>query len=176
MSYPILASNTVFRGKAFDVRQDTVELPNRRSARLDIVVHRASVTLLPLDEQGRVLFVRQYRHAAGEGLLELPAGVMEEGETPEECARREIREETGMAAGSLRKLGEFFLAPGYSTEAMHVYLATELHPDPLQADADEFLDVEAIPFKQGWVLAQTGGIRDAKTLAAFLLAQPHLAS
>jgi ADP-ribose pyrophosphatase len=175
MGYQILESKQVYQGKAFDVRQDTVELPNGRSARLDIVDHRAAVTLLPLDENGKVLFVRQYRHAAGENLLELPAGVMEEGETPETCARREIREETGQAAGALLKLGEFFLAPGYSTEAMHVFLATELRPDPLQADADEFLNVEAIPFEQGLFLAQTGGIRDAKTLATLFLAQPHLA-
>jgi ADP-ribose pyrophosphatase len=170
MGYPILESATVFQGKAFDVRQDTVELPDGRPTRLDIVDHRAAVTLIPLDETGRVLFVRQYRHAAAEMLLELPAGVMEEGETPEACARREIREETGFAAGDLRKLGEFFLAPGYSTELMHVYLATGLRPGPLQADADEFLDVEAIPTEQAISLAQTGGIRDAKTLGALFLA------
>ncbi len=175
MGYTIQQSHTVFHGKAFDVRQDTVELPDGRSARLDIVAHHSAVTLLPLDEKGQILFVRQYRHAAGETLLELPAGVMEENEAPEESARREVREETGMAAGDLRKLGEFFLAPGYSTELMHLYLAANLRPDPLQADADEFLSVERIPVEQAYILAQTGGIRDAKTLAALFLARSTLA-
>ncbi len=174
MNYPVRESKTVFRGKAFDVRQDTIDLPDGRSARLDIVAHRGAVTLLPINEKGEILFVRQYRHAAGETILELPAGVMEAGEPPEACAAREIREETGMAADSLRKIGEFFLAPGYSTELMHAYLAVGLRPDPLQADADEFLSLAPIPIDQAYALAQNGEIRDAKTLATLFLARPHL--
>jgi ADP-ribose pyrophosphatase len=174
MKTKALESKIVYEGRAFDVRQDTVELPDGRTARLDIVAHRGAVTILPVNEYGQIVFIHQFRHAAGEILLELPAGVMEAGEPPEESARREAREEIGMDAGDLRLIGEFFLAPGYSTELMHVYLARDLHPDPLQKDADEFLSLEPISIEQAYDLAQSGQIRDAKSLAALLLARPFL--
>ena len=132
------------------------------------------MVILPVDDRGNLLFVRQYRHATHLDLLELPAGTLDEGETPEACARREIREETGMAADKLEHLGGFYLAPGYSTEYMHVYLATGLRLDPLQADADEFLTVEYIPLGRALEMARRAEIPDAKTLAAILLAQSHL--
>ena len=105
----------------------------------------------------------------------LPAGTLEPGEPPETCAHRETREEIGMRAGALRKIGEFFMAPGYSTELMHVYLATELSPAPLTGDADEFLNVETIPLSEISALIQAGKIADGKTLAVFQLAIPYLA-
>jgi ADP-ribose pyrophosphatase len=121
-----------------------------------------------------VLFVCQYRHAAGKDLLELPAGTRDGDEPYEECAAREIREETGMQAGRLEKVGEFYLAPGYSTEFMVVYLATDLSPNPLEADEDEFLVVEKMPVKQALQLAEQGNMPDAKSLAALFLARPWL--
>jgi ADP-ribose pyrophosphatase len=130
--------------------------------------------LIPVDAMGNIVFVRQYRHATGMDLLELPAGTLDEGENPDDCARREIREETGLAAGSLERVGGFYLAPGYSTEYMHVYLATDLHYDPLEADADEFLQIESIPLSRALEMAQKGEIPDAKSLAAFLMARPEL--
>jgi ADP-ribose pyrophosphatase len=132
------------------------------------------VVLIPVDADRNILFVRQYRHAAGLNLLELPAGTLDEGEAPEACAHREMREETGMAAGKLEYLGGFYLAPGYSTEYMHVYLGTKLNHDPLEADADEFLTVEAIPIGKALEMAENGELPDAKSLAAFLLARPAL--
>jgi ADP-ribose pyrophosphatase len=107
-------------------------------------------------------------------MLELPAGTLEPGEPPETCAHREIREEIGMGAGKLQKIGSFYLAPGYSTEFMHVFLATELSPDPLPGDIDEFLQVEQIPLARIPALVQAGEIVDAKTLAVFELAVPFL--
>jgi ADP-ribose pyrophosphatase len=118
--------------------------------------------------------VRQYRHATKQELLELPAGTLEPGEEPEACARREAREEIGMAARLIQKIGEFFLAPGYSNEYMRVYLAIDLTPDPLKGDDDEFITVERIPLEQAYNLAESGEIRDGKTLAALLLAKPYL--
>ncbi len=176
MGSKTLQSKTVFQGRAFNIRQDIVELPDGRSVQLDIVAHSGAVTIIPVDENRRIWFVRQYRHAAGETILELPAGVIETGESPEECARREAREEIGMAAGALHKIGGFFLAPGYSTEYMHVFLAKNLSPNPLAQDADEFLSVEQIPIEQAYSLAQAGSIHDAKTLAALFLAGPLLLS
>jgi ADP-ribose pyrophosphatase len=174
MPFELLNSEIVYLGRAFTIRRDTLGLPDGHKTRLDIVEHVGSVVILPVDDQGKLLFVRQYRHAAGLDLLELPAGTLNEGESPETCARREVREETGMAAGLLQQLGGFYLAPGYSSEYMHVYLATDLHPDPLEADADEFLTVENIPLDAALEMARRGGIPDAKTLAAILLAQSQL--
>ena len=174
MPFELLKSEIVYPGRAFTIRRDTLRLPDGRQTRLDIVEHVGSVIILPLNNQGGLLFVRQYRHAANLDLLELPAGTLDEGETPETCARREVREETGMAAGQLEYLGGFYLAPGYSTEYMHVFLATDLHADPLEADADEFLTVEEIPLARALAMARHAEIPDAKSLAALLLAQEHL--
>jgi ADP-ribose pyrophosphatase len=107
-------------------------------------------------------------------LLELPAGTLDEQELPEVCAHREVREEVGMSAGKLVNIGEFYLAPGYSTEYMYVYLATGLQPDPLEMDEDEFLEVEQMPIKELYDLAERGQIQDGKTLAALFLARPLL--
>jgi ADP-ribose pyrophosphatase len=174
MAFELLKSETIYPGRAFTIRRDRVRLPDGRESNLDIVDHIGSVIILPLDEKGNLLFVRQYRHAAGLDLLELPAGTLDEAEAPEACAHREVREETGMAAGKMDHLGGFFLAPGYSTEYMHVYLATDLRHDPLEADADEFLSVETIPIPAALEMAVNGQIPDAKSLAALFLAGPFL--
>jgi ADP-ribose pyrophosphatase len=121
-----------------------------------------------------MLFVRQYRHAAGLDLLELPAGTRDGDEPHADCAAREIREETGMAADTLIRVGDFFLAPGYSTEFMAVFLATDLRHDPLEADADEFLQVEKMPVREAVQIAERGEMPDAKSLAALFLARPYL--
>ncbi len=148
MPFELIKSEVIFPGRAFTIRRDTLRLPDGHETRLDIVEHVGSVVIIPMDEDGNLLFVRQYRHAAGLDLLELPAGTLNEGESPEECARREIREETGMAAGKMEHLGGFYLAPGYSTEYMNVYLGTDLKEDPLDPDADEILSVETLPLNQ----------------------------
>jgi len=129
MPFEVIESQVVFRGRVFKVRKDKVRVTESRVSHLDVVEHGNSVTIVPLDSDGNLWFVRQYRHPVGGNLLELPAGVIEPEESAEECAYREIREETGMAAGKLREIGSFFLAPGYSTEYMYVFLATELDPD-----------------------------------------------
>lgn len=174
MPFELLNSEIVYPGRAFTIRRDTLRLPDGHETRLDIVEHVGSVVILPIDDHGNLLFVRQYRHAAGLDLLELPAGTLDKDEAPETCARREIREETGMAAGQLEYLGGFYLAPGYSTEYMHVYLATDLHSDPLEADSDEFLTVEVVPLGTALAMVKRGLIPDAKSLAVLLMAQSHL--
>ena len=174
MPFELLTSEILLQGRAFKIRRDTLKTPDGRETKFEIIEHGGSVILIPMDENGNVLFVRQYRHAAGKDLLELPAGTRDEDELYEECAAREIREETGMEAGKLQKVGEFFLAPGYSTEFMVVYLATGLKHSPLQADDDEFLLVEKIPLKKALDMAEHGEVPDAKSLAALLLAGPYL--
>ena len=174
MVYETKNSETVYLGKAFDVRRDQVLLPDGKQTSFDVVVHPGAVTLIPVDSAGRILFVRQFRYAVGEELLELPAGTLDEGEEPQTCAHREIREETGMSAGKLEKIGEFFLVPGYSTEFMYIYLATDLKPDPLPGDEDEFITVEAVEQQKIPDLISRGILRDAKSLSALFLAESHL--
>lgn len=174
MVFERLQSEIIYPGRAFTIRRDRVRLPDGRTTTLDIVEHIGSVVILPVDEEGHLLFVRQYRHAAGLDLLELPAGTLNGEEAPEACARREVREETGMAAGQLEPLGGFYLAPGYSTEYMHVFLATDLYPAPLAADADEFLSVEKVPLAEALKLPARGLLPDAKSLAALFLARERL--
>jgi ADP-ribose pyrophosphatase len=174
MANTLIQSETLVKARPFNIRRDQVELPDGKSTTLILVDHPGAVTLIPFDEQGCLWFVRQYRHATLQELLELPAGTLEVGEDPEVCARREVREEIGMAAGSIRKIGEFFLAPGYSSEYMRVYLAVDLTPDPLKGDDDEFIKVERIPLEQAYHLVECGEIRDGKTLAALFLAKPYL--
>ena len=174
MPFELIDSEPIYNGRAFQIRRDHVRLPDGRSTKLDIVEHIGSVVIVPVDEDGFLYFVRQYRHAARLDMLELPAGTLEPGEDPLECARREIREETGMAAKNIHEIGSFYLAPGYSTEFMHVYLATELYHAPLDADEDEFLSVEKIPVSEAFKMVETGELPDSKTLAALLIAKSQL--
>jgi ADP-ribose diphosphatase len=174
MIVELINRETIYRGHAFNVRRDEVRFPNQHTTHLDIIEHVGAITVLPIDDSGRILFVRQYRHATGKELLELPAGTLDEGESAETCARREIREETGYAAGNLTKLGEFYLAPGYSTEYMVVYLATELQLAPLPGDLDEFITLVPVPVDEAYGLAFSGELQDGKSLAALLLAQPFI--
>ncbi len=174
MAFETKSSETVYYGKVFDVRRDQVLLPDGKLSSFDVVVHPGAVTMIPVDSHGRILFVRQYRYAVGRELLELPAGTINEGEEPEVCAHREIREETGMSAAILENIGEFYLVPGYSTEYMYIYLATNLKSDPLPGDEDEFITVEAEALENIPELISQGIIQDAKSLAALFLAEPYL--
>ncbi|MEB2334704.1 MAG: NUDIX hydrolase [Anaerolineaceae bacterium] len=174
MPFTLLKSTTLMQGRAFKIRRDTLRTPDGRETNFEIVEHGGSAIIIPVDDEGNIWFVRQYRHAAGADLLELPAGTRDGDEPFDECAAREIREETGMEAKRLLSVGKFYLAPGYSTELMGVFLATDLQHSPLAPDADEFLLVEKIPVKRAFELAQRGEIPDAKSLAALLMARPHL--
>lgn len=176
MNFEILNRKTVLEGRIFDVQNVDTRLPDGRELQYNLVVHAAAVALVPLDSQGKICFVRQFRIGAGEALLELPAGVLDPGEAPETAAAREIREETGLAAGRLLKLGEFFMSPGYCTEYMYVYLAQDLTEDPLSSDEDEFIRVEKIALDEVYAMVRRNELRDGKTLAALLLALPALKS
>jgi ADP-ribose pyrophosphatase len=173
MEFKTLDSNTVFQGRVFNVRQDRVRLPNDREVTLDIVAHNDAVTIVPIGADGKIWMIRQYRHAAGKVILELPAGLAETGEAPQVSAARELREEIGLSAGKLELLGSFYLAPGYSSEYMHVFLGKDLRPDPLPKDEDEFIDIVPVEIEEAYDLARKGNIQDAKTLAALLLARPY---
>jgi len=173
-SFEFLRSEVLMKGRAFAIRRDTLKTPDGRETKFDIVEHGGSVVIVPVDAEGNLLFVRQYRHAANMDMLELPAGTRDGDEPFEECAAREIREETGMEAGTLKHIGSFYLAPGYSTEYMGVFLATDLRHNPLEADEDEFLSVEKIPIRKAFEMAERGEVPDAKSLAALLMARSFM--
>jgi ADP-ribose pyrophosphatase len=173
-AFELLKSETLLQGRAFKIRRDTLKTPDGRETKFDIVEHGGSVVIVPVDADGNILFVRQYRHAAGMDMLELPAGTRDGDEPFADCAAREIREETGMEAGKLIQVGSFYLAPGYSTEYMGVFLATDLKHNPLEADDDEFLSVEKIPVQEALKMAERGDMPDAKSLAALLMARSYL--
>lgn len=174
MEYSILKSERIFEGKVFNVRIDEIQKSTGESMRVDIVEHGGAVVLVPIDEDGRILLVKQYRHPTGKHLLELPAGTLDKSESPEECAVRECREEVGMAPGRIEHLGGFYLAPGYSTEYLELYLATELSAAPLPHDLDEDLTVERFSIDEIFEKISNGEIQDAKTLACMMLFRPYV--
>jgi ADP-ribose pyrophosphatase len=165
--------DTIYTGKTLSLHRDTVTLPNGKEGFREIVEHRGSVVIAAVGD-GVVYFVRQYRHAVGEFLLELAAGTMEAGEAPIECARRETAEELGLAAGSLESLCEGYVSPGYTSELQHFYLAQGLSPVQAECDDDEFLDVVSMPWADAMAALDKGEFRDSKTVVGLLMAARRL--
>jgi len=166
----VVESQHVYRGRAIHMRVDSVVKPNDKETTREVVEHVDCVVILPIDSKGNVLLVRQFRHAVGKELLELPAGSIDPGETPEQAAVRELREETGYKPGKLERLGGFYAAPGYCTEYLHFFRATQFEKSPLTAeDTDE---IEVVPISPADVagLVASGQICDAKTIAGFRIA------
>ena len=169
-------STTPFQGKLVNVRVDTVRMPNGRLTTREIVEHQPVVCVVPVDSDGNVLLVRQYRKPAESELLEVVAGGVEDGETPEEAALRELQEEVRFTAGSIRHLSSAWVAPGWCTEYMHLYLATDLTPSSLPQDSDENISVVAVPLHTVPNLIASGEIRDLKSIASLLLAMRSVES
>lgn len=174
MEYVTKTSKTVFHGRVFDVRIDEVQKSSKQTMRVDVVEHGGAVVIMPIDNENRVWFVDQYRYPTGRRLLELPAGTLEHEEDPEICAVRECREEIGMSPGKLTHLGGFFLAPGYSTEYIHLYLAQELSPAPLEQDEDEDIQLEKLNFIKIKQHLENGQFHDSKTIASLFIAFQYL--
>ena len=168
---PTVRSQRIYEGRVINLRVDTVELPEGRTAQREVVEHRGAVCLVALDAQDNVLLVRQYRKPVEETLLEVPAGTLDTQEAPEACARRELREETGFTAAHLELLGTFYTTPGFTSEVMYAYLATGLTSSPLQAEEDEYIEVVCLPFRAALDMVLRGEVRDAKSIATLLLAQ-----
>ena len=146
-----------------------MRLSNGRLTQREIVEHGETICVVPLDDDDNVLLVEQYRKPAGQRLLEVPAGGIDEGEMPEEATLRELQEEVGFTARKLQHLTTFWLTPGFCTERMHAYLATELEPSSLEADDDEKIRVVPMPLGKVFGLIQDNAIRDAKSIAVLLL-------
>ncbi|MDE3135433.1 MAG: NUDIX hydrolase [Acidobacteriota bacterium] len=164
----VLSSQVVYRGSIFDVRRDKVREPGGIVATRDVVVHFGSIVLVPVLDDGRILLVRQYRHATGESLWELVAGRTERGENPARAARRELVEETGYTGRRFRRLIEFFPTPGFVSERMVLFLVEGLKPGTARPEDDERIEVGAFSLAELERRIRHGSIRDGKTIAGLL--------
>jgi len=169
----ILSTEQVYRGKIFDIRVDEIREGDIEYQR-EIVVHKGSAVVIPVFEDGTVALVRQYRHAAGKYLLEICAGTLNADEDPEIGARRELEEEIGVTADKMEKLCEFYVSPGFLTEKMHLYLATDLTETAQNLEADEILTVERRHLSDLFEMVKSGQIEDAKTIIGITLAATRL--
>ena len=163
-----LSSELIYEGRAVRLRVDTVKMPGGRETTREIVEHGDCVAIIALDDEGNVLLVEQFRKPVAKKLLEIPAGGIEPGEKLEDCVRRELREETGFLPQKVERLGGFYSSPGYSTEYLHFFLATELISRPLQAEDSESIRVVRVPLAEVIGLIKSGRVCDAKSIAALL--------
>ena len=170
-----LSSATLYKGKIFDLRVDDIREGDIEYKR-EIVVHKGSAVIVPVFDDGTVALVRQYRHAAGKFLLELPAGSLEIGEDALVGAIRELEEEVGVIAGRVEKLTEFYVSPGFVTEKMHLFLATELTETEQKLDGDEIIELERIALPRALDMIDGGLIEDAKTIIGLTLSATQLAA
>ena len=164
-----IASESIYNGRVFDVKIDTIREGDVEYKR-EIVVHRGSAVIVPVFDDGTVALVKQYRHATGKYQLEIPAGGIEEGETFEEGAGRELEEEIGVTAAKIELLTEFYVSPGFLTEKMYVFLATGLSETKQNLEVDELIEIERLSFPAAFDLIRGGGIEDAKTMVGLILA------
>lgn len=165
----------IFTGRVIQVTLEQVTLPNGRQTELEIVRHPGGAAVVALDAKERICLLRQYRHAAGGWIWELPAGKLDPGEPPLATARRELEEEAGMHAGRWQSLGDCLSSPGVFTEVVHLYLATELTRVGQRLEDHEVIEVHWIPFETALAMAHRGELRDGKTLAGLLRASAALA-
>ncbi|HEY3333111.1 MAG TPA: NUDIX hydrolase [Capsulimonadaceae bacterium] len=164
----VIASQHIYKGRVIDVRVDTVRLPDGNEASRDIVAHNGAIAAVPMLDDGRIVLVRQYRLPALGTLLEIPAGSLNAGEDIDGCVYRELTEEIKYIPGRIRRLFSMFVAPGYSSEQIHVYLAQDLTPESAKGDDDEFLQIETATIDEALAKIDAGEIRDAKSIAGIL--------
>ncbi|MEE9491047.1 MAG: NUDIX hydrolase [Dehalococcoidia bacterium] len=165
-----LHTERIYQGRLVGLRVDTVELPSGRKTKREIVEHGGVAAIVAIDSENNVVLVRQYRKPVERVLLEIPAGGMESGEDALVCARRELEEETGFSAERWEELGFFYTSPGFCTEQMHLYLATELRPAENAADDDENIELVRVPLTAVPELIASGEVCDAKSIAGLLIA------
>ena len=169
MKPEILATRSIYDGKIFDVVESEIRHDDVQYKR-EIVLHKGSAVIIPVFADGTVALVRQYRYAAEKFLLEVPAGTLNKDEDPQLGAERELEEEIGVRAGKVEKLTEFYVSPGFLTEKMHLFLATDLTPTKQNLEVDEILTVERLSFSDAFALIRRGEIEDAKTIIGLMFA------
>lgn len=164
----IIKREDLYDGRIVKLSIYTVRLPDGTEAKREVVRHPGAVAVVALDPDGNTLLVRQFRTAAGRSMLEIPAGTLEPDEAPLICAERELQEETGYHPGTLESLGGLFVAPGYTTEYIHLFWATDLRESKLIGDADEFIEVVRVPLPEAIAMIERGDIDDGKSITGLL--------
>ena len=154
----------IYRGKVIDLYLEEIVLPNRHTMTLEIIRHSGAAAVVPLLPDGKVVLIRQYRHAAGGFIYEIPAGRLHPGEDPEACARRELEEEAGYRAGRLERLVSIYTTPGFTDERIHIFLATDLQKGTQRLEADEVLESVTFPLEETVRMIREGKIVDGKTV------------
>lgn len=163
-----MKSERIYEGKVINLRVDTVELPDRKYSKREIVEHDGAVGILAVTGEGKLIFVKQFRKSVEEILLEIPAGRIETDEAPIDCAKRELEEETGFKANSMSKMMDFYTSPGFSNEILHIYLAQNLSPGTASPDEDEYIEVIYLTLDEALTRLEAGEIKDSKTIIAIL--------
>ena len=164
-------TRNIFTGKVLTLNIDTVTLPNGVTIDLEMVRHPGAAAVVPLKDSGTVVLIKQFRHAAGGFIYEIPAGKLHAGEDPMHCAARELEEEIGYVAGRLERLTSILTAPGFTDEVIHIYKATAMTRGQQQLDRDEVLEVLEIPLEEAIAMIVAGTIRDAKTIVGLQMVQ-----
>lgn len=166
--YSIIKSEYIYKGRRIEVYRDTLLMPDGKEAVRDLIKHNGAAAMIPVDNEGNIIFVKQYRHSAGGKTLEIPAGTLEKGELPINCAIRELEEETSYKAGKMTFLIKFYSAIGFCNEVIHVYVCEELEQGSFNTDEDEFIDIERYSLKEALDMIKDGTICDSKTMTALL--------
>lgn len=164
-----MKSEKVFDGKILSLRVDTVELPDKKYSKREVVEHDPAVAIVAADKEGNILLVKQYRKPIEKSLLEIPAGVLEIGENPKEGALRELKEETGYIAKDLEYITEFYSTPGFCTEKMYIFFAEDITKSTQELDEDEFIECIKVPLDKLVKMIEVGEIMDAKTIVGILM-------
>ncbi|MBZ0307037.1 MAG: NUDIX hydrolase [Anaerolineae bacterium] len=175
MPLEVLNTRMIYTGDHVVIVEKEVRLPTGGIQQKVVIQHPGAVAIVPLTDDGQVILIRQYRLSVGDYLYEIPAGTLEQGEDPRLCAERELQEEAGFFPGTLIPLTGFYVAPGGSTEYIHVFLARDLRPSLLNKDDDEEIEVTVMPMQQALAMITQNEIRDAKTITGLLYAA-HLSS
>ncbi len=166
-----LTSSKKFNGRIIQLYVDEVELPNGHESRREVVRHPGASAILVVTNDGRIVLERQYRYPIDEIIWEIPAGKLDENEDPEDCAKRELKEETGITAGIWKGLGHIYTTPGFSDEKIHLFFARDLEKGEANPDADELVEIEFFTPKEVERMIVENRITDAKTISAFFRAK-----
>lgn len=174
MSYEVKSSETIYKGKVFILEKDIITLPDGRETVRETIRHGGAAAMIPIDNEGKIIFVRQYRHSARKEVLEIPAGTIENGEDPYDCAVREIQEETSYKAGKMTFLLKMYSAIGFCSEVIHIYIAENLEKGKFNMDDDEFITTERYTLDESINLIHKGEICDSKTITAIFAYKDYL--
>jgi 8-oxo-dGTP pyrophosphatase MutT (NUDIX family) len=170
MTIIINRTDSIYKGKSLELVRETVTLPQGTTSTIDIIRHLGAAAIIPFLDRDTIILLEQYRHAIGDYIWEIPAGTLNADETPLECAKRELTEETGYSSDAWRWLGEIIPVPGYSNERIHIFTAACLVPQEQNPDSDEIFRVHRVSLPDALAMIRNGTIKDGKTICGLAMA------